>query len=87
MGLFNWVAVRVACASCGEMNEGFQTKDGDVGCITVPVESVANFYTQCRGCRKWIEYTRAPAVTDSPVLYRTLDATALAAMGFREGGE
>ena len=56
MGLFNYVDIKMNCPYCKKKIDGFQTKEGILYCDTVPFWSVDNFYTNCKHCKKWVEY-------------------------------
>lgn len=73
MGMFNWVEYQCPCPKCGEMIEGFQTKDDDsdergLVLALVQPEDVDNYYSACDNpdCDTWIEFNRV----EVPVLFR-----------------
>jgi len=48
----------VECPECGNIVEGFQTKEGPGTLSFLPTESVNSFYSSCDNCNEWIEYHR-----------------------------
>lgn len=62
MGMFDEVNFAMDCPECGHRIDGFQTKDLACRMDTVEPDSLLNFYSACRGCGAWVEFTRMPAV-------------------------
>lgn len=58
MGLFSYVDFQCDCPSCGVKVTEFQTKDGLCCMEVVNPWEVVNFYTSCKSCGAWIEYTK-----------------------------
>lgn len=61
MGMFNYVEYQCPCPKCGEIVEGFQTKDGDdLVLATLKPADVDHFYTFCDNpdCGTWIDFHR-----------------------------
>lgn len=58
MGLLDYVEYECDCPKCGAKVRGFQTKSGRRVQETVKPWMVDNFYTSCRTCGAWIEFTR-----------------------------
>lgn len=55
MSMFDWVDYEETC-SCGEVIEGFQSKDGECQMVTYKPWNVRSFYSNCDKCDKWVEY-------------------------------
>jgi len=55
MGMFDWINYEAACPKCGEINSGFQSKDGHCTLATLEPWEVENFYSSCKKCKTWIE--------------------------------
>jgi len=57
MGMFDWIKYEMSCPKCRAKVKGFQSKDGP--CILAELEywEVDNFYSSCKGCGAWIEFT------------------------------
>ena len=57
MGMFDYIKHEMDCPKCGDKVTGFQSKDG-LCCLTeLEYWEVDNFYTSCRNCGVWIEFT------------------------------
>lgn len=51
MGMFDYVIMdAIPCPVCGELIDGFQSKDGACGLEEVEVADVDNFYSYCEKC-------------------------------------
>lgn len=62
MGMFDEVNFVTACPECGAQMAGFQSKDRACLLEKVEPDSLLNFYSFCRGCGAWVEFTRLPAI-------------------------
>lgn len=61
MGMFDWVNVQIKCPKCGNTVKDFQTKDSSCGLEIIDPTYITNFYSPCRHCNNWIEFSRNPA--------------------------
>jgi len=69
MGLYDHLRFKIACPTCGEPMEDFQSKDGACCMETLEITDVDNFYSSCDKCRTWVDYKRKEGKKDS---YQTL---------------
>lgn len=59
MGMFDWVVgVPEMKCECGETLSGWQTKDADCQLEKIHFTWIANFYTNCKKCNLWYEFSR-----------------------------
>ena len=54
MGMFDWINYEAPCPKCGEILNGWQSKDG--ACLLEQLEpsDVMNFYQSCPKCESWV---------------------------------
>ncbi len=69
MGMFDRVNFECICPVCHAKVDGFQSKSGRCELDTIEPTEIANFYSSCKKCGCWIEYT-AKKVTN---FTRTVD--------------
>lgn len=67
MGMFDDITGTLPCQHCGQDVSGFQSKDGPCVLASLTPEQLfeeagsgARFYTSCRACGYWNEWTFAP---------------------------
>ena len=61
MGMFDWVDFETECPNCGNLVDGFQSKDGPCELGTISPFSVDYFYSRCELCCKRL--TVGPSAT------------------------
>lgn len=69
MGMFDYVKFKDDCQKCGKPLDGFQSKDGPRLLIKLDYWEVDNFYTGCRSCNTWVEYTLKKKRPKIPLSY------------------
>lgn len=57
MGMFDYVDYEMPCPKCGALLKEFQSKDAGCWLEIVKLSEVSNFYTSCRNCGEWVEFT------------------------------
>ena len=67
MGMFDYVNYEMGCPECGSKVSDFQSKDGM--CILGELEywEVDNFYSQCKNCHLWIDFSRETPKEKVPI--------------------
>lgn len=80
MGMFDEVNFKMGCPKCGKPVSGFQTKDLDCTMDMVEPDAIRNFYSSCRECGTWIEFSRVPSRT--PPRETPLSLDEVKALGF-----
>ncbi len=58
MGIFDYINFEMPCPKCGNMIDGFQSKDRDCSLSTYNFWQVNHFHALCASCGKWIEVNR-----------------------------
>ena len=58
MGMFDYVNFEYLCPTCNHVLTEFQTKDLTCDLVTVEILEIDNFYTGCKQCGTWTEFTR-----------------------------
>jgi len=57
MGMFDWVNYGCKCPKCGELVDGFQSKDRDFPmCENVDPSEVRELYSNCKKCKKFLHF-------------------------------
>jgi hypothetical protein len=64
MGMYDDVEFKCDCPNCGEMVDGFQSKDGPCELKTLTPDRVLCWYSNCSHCGTWVERHRLPLDTD-----------------------
>lgn len=62
--MFDNINFEIKCPRCGELVKDFQSKDGSCMLDTLEYWEVDNFYSQCNGCKLWIEFNRKKKQVD-----------------------
>jgi hypothetical protein len=75
MGMFDWVNYSCDCPVCGELVEGFQSKDSHCLLDNLNPTDVDNFYTSCDGCGSWIELNSQLRRTGSAIYEMTANSS------------
>lgn len=81
MGMFDDVHFEMNCPKCGAMVKGFQSKDLDCTLDLVEPDALQNFYSSCRSCKAWIEFSR-PRPKGAPLREKSLTIAEVEALGF-----
>jgi hypothetical protein len=81
MSLFDNVHFVTTCPKCGAPLGGFQSKDGACNLDTVEPDTVRQFYSSCRACSEWVEYSRDD-LPDTPLRPEPLTEQEVLALGF-----
>lgn len=81
MGMFDHVHFEMNCPKCGAPVKGFQSKDYICNLETIEPDALQNFYSSCRECNAWIEFSR-PRPEGAPLREKSLTLAEVAAMGF-----
>ena len=58
MGSYDYVEYETVCDNCRTKAGDFQTKDGERKLRKLNPLEVNNFYTHCKKCCCWIEFTK-----------------------------
>lgn len=80
MGMFDYVNFEMDCPTCGKPMRGFQSKDALCEMDLIEPDDLGNFYSSCRGCKTWVEFTRPRP--QSPKRDKPLTLEQVKAMGF-----
>lgn len=81
MGMFDHVHFEMDCPNCGTRVTGFQSKDYTCELETIEPDALQNFYSSCKKCKAWIEFSR-PLPKGSPLREKPLTLEEVVAMGF-----
>jgi len=81
MGMFDWVHFEIDCPNCGSPVTGFQSTDFICIMETIEPDALQNFYSSCKECKAWIEFSR-PRQKGSPLREKSLTLGEVLAMGF-----
>jgi uncharacterized protein with PIN domain len=57
MGMFDYVNHKDKCPKCNIDLDSFQTKDGPQNLEILEPSDVKNFYTSCKQCKTWYDYS------------------------------
>jgi len=55
--MFDYVNYECTCPVCHSKVDGFQSKSGDCELETIEPTSVDNFYSSCKKCGCWINFS------------------------------
>jgi hypothetical protein len=58
MGMYDNIIYECECPVCGDIVDGFQSKDDECYLDSLPYTKVNNFYSSCSLCGIWIEFDR-----------------------------
>ena len=58
MSCFDWVNFETVCPDCGELVDGFQSKDGRCCLEKIDPDRISNMYSACPNCGRWVEFIR-----------------------------
>ena len=75
MGMFDWIKFQMDCPKCGTMVDGFQSKDGLCCLAELAYWEVDNFYSSCKKCGAWIEFTLKKPKDEIPLSDYQMDVT------------
>jgi hypothetical protein len=56
--MFDYIDFEMICSVCGNKINDFQSKDGPCMLETLSPFEVSNFYSSCKKCGAWIEFTK-----------------------------
>lgn len=79
--MFDYVHFEMNCPTCGAPVKGFQSKDYACELETIEPDAIQNFYSSCRGCNTWIEFSR-PKPKGAPLREKSLTLDEVVSMGF-----
>ena len=57
MGMYDDIVYEANCTECGTALKGFQSKDGPCTLETLTPDKVDFFYTYCRKCKTWFDFS------------------------------
>lgn len=81
MGMFDYVSCKIPCAKCGHMITGWQSKDSYCELSTISPDNVDTFYSDCKNCGHWNEFTRESKPREKETHVFSLEE--VLAMGFK----
>ena len=58
MGMFDYIDYECVCPVCHNKVDSFQSKHGICELETLKPQEVNNFYSSCKKCGCWLEFTR-----------------------------
>lgn len=84
MGMFDYVNVEsMPCPDCGAPLTGWQSKDGGCDLANIDPDTLTCFYTSCKTCRRWVEFSRHIPYVPNPPRPQPFTRAEVEAMGFR----